>query len=83
LPEGILDYFELGHISQKELENKLHTQKLTIELVEKKEVPKEFKNYPHKACGFAEPRYVTDYPIRSNLVKFKIISNIFHFALLI
>ncbi len=32
----------------------------------------EYKQYQYKSCGFMEPRYIQDYPIRNMLVKLKI-----------
>ncbi len=72
LPEGILDYFELVSYDKSSSGKSIYESNLVLNLEEKDIIPAEYKDYPYKSCGFMEPRYIEDYPIRNMLVKLKI-----------
>ena len=72
LPEGILDYFEIVSYETSSSGKKIYKKQLELSLDEKDIIPQEYKNYPYKACGFMEARYINDYPIRNMLVSLKV-----------
>lgn len=72
LPEGILDYFELVSYEKSSSGKTLYESNLVLNLDEKDIIPAEYKQYQYKSCGFMEPRYIEDYPIRNMLVKLKV-----------
>ncbi len=72
LPEGILEHFELVSYSKSSSGKNIYESNLELSLEEKDIIPPEYKHYQYKSCGFTEPRYIEDYPIRNMLVKLKI-----------
>ncbi len=72
LPEGILDYFELVSYEKSSSGKTIYESELVLSLEEKDIIPAEYKDFQYKSCGFMEPRYIEDYPIRNMLVKLKI-----------
>ena len=73
LPEGILDYFDIVSYETGSSGKDLYDKELVLLLEEKNIIPLEFKHLPYKSSGFMDARYINDYPIRSMLVKLKII----------
>ncbi len=72
LPEGILDYFEIVSYEKSSSGKTIYDSQLVLSLDEKDIIPTEYKTLQYKSCGFMEPRYIEDYPIRNMLVKLKV-----------
>ncbi len=72
LTEGILDYLELVSYEKSSSGKTIYESELVLSLEERNIIPAEYKQYQYKSCGFMEPRYIQDYPIRNMLVKLKI-----------
>ncbi len=72
LPEGILDYFEIVSYEKSSSGKTIYESQLVISLDEKDIIPSEYKDLQYKSCGFMEPRYIEDYPIRNMLVRLKV-----------
>ncbi len=72
LPEGILDYFEIVSYEKCSSGKTIYDSQLVLSLDEKDIIPTEYKTLQYKSCGFMEPRYIEDYPIRNMLVKLKV-----------
>ncbi len=72
LPEGILDYFEIVSYEKSSSGKTIYDSQLVLSLESKDIIPTEYKTLQYKSCGFMEPRYIEDYPIRNMLVKLKV-----------
>jgi len=68
LPSGILNHFVITNFKQESSGQAAYTQKLTIFLEEKKEIPEEYSCLEHKASGFMPAKLIKDCPIRRNIV---------------
>ena len=61
LPEGILDYFEIKKVDQKEKE-------ISIVLEERNVIPQEYEGRKLESKGFYEDSEVQDFPLRGKAV---------------
>lgn len=61
LPSGVLDYFELVDVKQKD--DHLH-----IYLEEQNQIPEEYKSEPYRSNGFMQERKIRDFSIREHVV---------------
>ena len=57
LPEGMLEYFEIDGVDEQ-------AQEINIHLVEKNEVPREFRKAKVVSKGFFIPIRIQDFPVR-------------------